>query len=266
MPAVSDTVTVAATPDTAWEERTDVPVLAEREVHVWRVPLSASPAAVARASQLLDDGETARVASLARPELKVRQILSFALLRVLLARYLYIQPQGVLLRQRPTGKPYLCGNAAVAEVRFNLAHSGDMALYAITTHAEIGVDIEQRRPLHDFASMIETVLTPAERSIIRSMPTENQLPVFMDAWTLKEAYLKATGEGIAGLSAVEAILGLRDGEPVFGLRAASTENLPPWTVRLLDPVAGYSAAVVVLAAFGAFRQFALRPDVWLQQS
>lgn len=266
MPTVNDTETFAASaiPDAAWEERTAVPPLAEREVHVWRVPLIVSPSAVARASQLLDDGETARVASMARVELRTRQILSLSLLRVLLARYLHIQPQGVPLGQRPTGKPYLCGSAAASGVRFNLAHSGDMALYAIVLHGEIGVDIEQRRPLHDFASMVETVLTPAERSIIRSLPPTNQLAVFMDAWTLKEAYLKATAEGIAGLSKVEAILELRDGEPVFGIRAASTANLPSLTVRLLDPDAGYSAAVVVMPSCSGFRQFALQPDVWLQ--
>ena len=241
----------------------DVPPLAPGEAHVWRVPLVAAAAAIARARQLLDAEETARVALLAGVERQARQVLSFGLLRMILSQYLHVEPKDILFMHTRTGKPRLGGRAASSGLRFNVAHSAGMALFAVALHAEIGVDIERRRPPHDLESMIETVLTPAEQLIVRTLPSADRLRVFLDVWTLKEACLKATGEGIAGLARVEAILGVTGRELVLGIRVPSTEAPLPWTVRRLNPNAGYSAAVVVTGPCTGVRQFALQPDLWL---
>jgi 4'-phosphopantetheinyl transferase len=259
----TQTFTAIANSDAPWQDRIDAPTLAPGEVHVWRVPLSASAAAVARARQLLDAEETARVALLAGAERKARQILSFGLLRLILAQYLHNEPKDVLFAKPKSGKPRLDGRSAASGLRFNVAHSEEMSLCAIAPHAEVGVDIERRRMPYDLESMLDAVLTPAERAIVRSLPSADRLQAFLDAWTLKEACLKATGEGIVGLAKVEAILGLTGRAPVLGIRVASADAPIPWTVWRLEPDAGYAAAVVVTAPCTGFRQFSIQPDLWL---
>jgi 4'-phosphopantetheinyl transferase len=122
--------------------------------------------------------------------------------------------------------------------RFNLSHSREIALIAVALGREIGVDVEFIRMDFDWAEIAETFFSPRELNVLRSLPPRSQREAFFDCWARKEAYLKATGEGLSGpLNQTDVLLD-----------AGESGALLPWTIERLETVAGYAAA---LAAEGS---------------
>ncbi len=123
-------------------------------------------------------------------------LISRVLVKTILADKLGISPHHVNIQLHPNGKPFVQGSKAVY---FNLTHSADVIILAVTEEGEIGVDIEQVD--REFEWMrVDSVLAPIEIEWIK----ENKLtdpfsvyPRFFQIWTLKEAYIKCTGEGMS---------------------------------------------------------------------
>ncbi|MDQ3935465.1 MAG: 4'-phosphopantetheinyl transferase superfamily protein [Actinomycetota bacterium] len=162
-----------------------------------------------------------------------------AALREVLAGYAGTDPEAVRVEPaacvhcgEPHGKPHLA-EPALDWLRFNVSHSGDLALYAVAHGREIGVDVEAHRPGRRLAGIAERRFTPAEAEHLRSLPAGEHDPAFFRLWARKEAYLKATAEGLPGL---------------LGSFDALTPSLPEgWELADLDAGPGHSAAVVVAA-------------------
>ena len=114
-------------------------------------------------------------------------------LRRLLASLTGIEPERVPLEFGLHGKPSLKHDS----IRFNVSHSHDAALIAITLDSEIGVDIEQVRPRVSYMRLAERFFSPVERDELLQLPKDDQQFGFFACWTRKEALLKADGSGIA---------------------------------------------------------------------
>ena len=115
-------------------------------MHVWTVRQQAADPVVARFESLLTPDERERAARFLFDHLRRSFIIARGALRVLLGRYLDTDPAGIRFAYGEKGKPTL---SQPARVRFNVSHSGGLALYALTLDCEIGVDVEQMRPLTD---------------------------------------------------------------------------------------------------------------------
>jgi 4'-phosphopantetheinyl transferase len=152
-------------------------------VEVWQAGLAQPVELVARLETMLSDDERERAARLASAS---RWIVARAALRIVLAGHLGAHPSDVEFTAGPHGKPELLGSA----LRFNLSHSGDLALIALTREAEIGVDVERtsRR-----SSAIERTLTAGERASLNGSDRHVQL---LRVWCRKEAMAKAGGGGL----------------------------------------------------------------------
>ena len=152
------------------------------EVHVWRVRLNrgeASPPTVE---------EEARAARFATPSLRRRYLRAHAALRDILGS-VTAAPLDFALREK--GKPYL---ALAPEIRFNLAHSREVALVAVALDVEVGVDIERQRPLTEYAAI-------AQRYFPEGYTAPTSVREFFRHWTRFEALLKAHGAGLYGAGA-----------------------------------------------------------------
>jgi 4'-phosphopantetheinyl transferase len=89
-------------------------------------------------------------------------------------------------------------------VHFNLSHSGDLALLAVTGCAPIGVDLEQQRDLHDMDALVQRFFSPTEQTAYGQHPASERSDCFYRIWTRKEAVIKANGSGLsAPLSAFD---------------------------------------------------------------
>ncbi len=117
-----------------------------------------------------------------------------ALLRKVLAHYTGIPSASLELARREEGKPYLAN--CPSPIYFNLSHSGNFAVLAVSTQGEIGIDIETIRP-RNFLAIAERYFHADEFKQLLATPEAEREPLFFKIWTLKEAFFKATGGGIS---------------------------------------------------------------------
>jgi 4'-phosphopantetheinyl transferase len=131
------------------------------------------------------------------------------------------------------------------DLRFNLAHSEDLMLLAITCGREIGVDLELLRPLKEAETIAKQFFSASEYAKLCALPPDEKAKGFFNCWTRKEAYLKAQGSGTAyPLNQFE--VSLEPGEPPALLNVTTAPNeAARWSLQELTPVEGYLAALAV---------------------
>lgn len=127
-------------------------------------------------------------------------------LRLLLGRHLREEPAALRLVRRPGGKPAL--DHPWSWLGFNVAHSAGLALVALGPGREIGVDVERLDPKRASGPIADSVFSPREAAVLRSLREPARTHAFFSCWTRKEAFVKATGEGIAGIERLD-VLGRR---------------------------------------------------------
>jgi 4'-phosphopantetheinyl transferase len=166
------------------------------EVHVWRAPLTASPALLDERARALDEHERNRAARFRFPSARARFVAARGLLRQILAGYLDVPPYDIALRYNPFGKPELDPRFRTYDVRFNLSHAGNVAVYAIGCGREVGVDVEDVSSTIAVDDIAERFFSPAEAAGLRALPEAARRRAFFACWTRKEALAKAQGEGL----------------------------------------------------------------------
>ncbi len=181
-----------------WLAPAEFPSLTEGEVHVWGAALDE---AGEWCESLLNPMEIERASRFRFSRDRRRFAAGRAVLRVLLSRYLSAEPLGIPIACASAGKPFV--DDPSCDVRFNLSHSGGLALYAFARGPEVGVDIEAIRADVDIAGIASRFFTPVEAARIAAEPEAGRIGMFYAVWVRKEAYAKATGEGIAAALAAE---------------------------------------------------------------
>jgi 4'-phosphopantetheinyl transferase len=141
----------------------------------------------------------------------------------------------------PVGKPSLAGGA---RLRFNVSHSDRFALLAVAEGAELGVDIERVRTFSSLDLVADRVFSAAERESLRSLLPDAKIEAFFAGWTRKEAYIKARGEGIGILGAVEVALAPGDPPRLIRVAGQPTEQ-DRWSIEAFTPLPGLAAAVCI---------------------
>jgi 4'-phosphopantetheinyl transferase len=200
----------------------------------------------------LSDEEHARAARFVSALDRNRFVAGRAFLRLLLARHAGAAPGDLQFRYGAHGKPALAG--AGSEVRFNLAHSGALAVCAVAHGiGEVGVDVEGVRPVGRLEGLARTALSPREAAHFSSLPEPVRLRAFYDAWTRKEAFLKALGCGLdRPLDSVEVSFGPGEPPRLLGGLVEATEAERFW-FHAFEPEVGYVGAVAVAGFAGQVR-------------
>jgi 4'-phosphopantetheinyl transferase len=214
--------------------------LTPAEIHLWRAPLTCSAAALEQYQTLLSPDEATRANRFKFSEHRQRFIVGRGILRTLLGHYQHIAPQALKFTYATQGKPSLALDPA--PLQFNLAHSQDLALYAITRDRPVGIDVEQIRPMDRLQELAERFFAPSEAAALGALPPHQQTTAFFRYWTSKEAFLKATGIGLAQLSGVE--IALPPGQRACLVGVPPTEVEKSWQLQEVDPGIGFSGAVV----------------------
>jgi 4'-phosphopantetheinyl transferase len=226
----------------AWRRPLPSLALEPDHVHVWRISFADARAERTSFAATLADDERARAARFLRDRDRDAFTITRGALRTLLARYTGHAPGAIELGYRGKGKPYLVTPAD--SVRFNVSHSGDHAVLAFVRDRELGVDIEHRRPLSDLLPLARISFSPSEYATLCALPSRDHPGAFYTCWSRKEAFIKATGEGISQLNDFDVTL--RADQPAQILRVAG----PPseharWSLTDLPVIQDYAAALVV---------------------
>jgi 4'-phosphopantetheinyl transferase len=146
---------------------------------------------------LLTPDEHDRMARLVFDRDRRNFLITRALVRTMLSRYAQVAPGDWRFIANVHGRPEILDRpSAVPDLRFNLSHTEGLIGCAVTIGREVGLDLEhaRRRLTHDVAGRF---FAPREVADLRALPVAEQPRVFFDYWTLKEAYIKARGFGLA---------------------------------------------------------------------
>jgi 4'-phosphopantetheinyl transferase len=166
--------------------------LSGNEIHIWTVKTKAPLPVVAALKHVLTASEAERAARFRFRSLEDSYIVVHGALRYVLGGYLDVDPAAVQFVYGPKGKPELAFPS-----QFNLSHSGDLAVIGLTAHCEIGIDLEQIRPLSDIEQIANRFFQREEAAEILSLPQTEREHAFFCCWTRKEAYIKAIGDGLS---------------------------------------------------------------------
>jgi 4'-phosphopantetheinyl transferase len=218
--------------------------LADGEVHVWSASLAQPAHEVEALLQALSAEEQARAARYLARTARAEFIAARALLRALLAGYLSVPPAVLVFTHGPAGKPLLARPEG-SGLHFNVSHSHGLALFAFGVGLEVGVDVEALRPQEGHRDLARRFFSAAEAEALCALPPGQSEEAFFNAWTRKEAFLKATGLGL-GYGSERVEVSLLPGEPARLLRIDGREEpAARWSLRELAPAAGYVGALAV---------------------
>lgn len=217
------------------------PALADDDLHFWTARLDLPPTQLLQLLALLSDEERARLERFHFPLHRHRYAAAHGQLRLILSTYLPIPPADLLFAAADYGKPYLLNGG---ELCFNLSHAGDWLAVGVVRGRAIGVDIEQIRPDLATPEIALNYFAAAEQVAFQAVPDAQKPQAFFAAWTRKEAFIKAVGEGLSFPLADFAVT-LTPGEPaqLLAIRdeAAAAARWQLWDVAVAE---GYAAAVV----------------------
>lgn len=173
--------------------------LPEDEVHLWWTRLGdhSYPEVERQGWDLMSETERLQHGRYLFAKDRRRYLVTRALVRTVLARYLAVAPTAWHFKSTPFGQPLIANEEAHrAKLHFNVSHTDDFVVLALTCGRAIGVDTEcnaKPAPLE----LAGSCFTSAEAHGLLALPRESRSRRFWELWTLKESYIKATGKGLS---------------------------------------------------------------------
>lgn len=207
---------------------------------IWLIALANHADDHAACETLLSAEEAARAAQFKSLPAKIRYITARAQLRTLLGSKLGKSPESLEIATGPHGKPVL---ARHPELRFNISHTGDLAIVAISETHEVGVDVESLARTVDHDALAKKYFSEMERNHFAQLPAIQRNAHFLRVWTCKEAVAKARGVGLhAPFTQIEVSVGTDTGPRLLALPGESTGG---WILHDIDARRGYIATLAL---------------------
>jgi 4'-phosphopantetheinyl transferase len=226
-----------------WSDRPPFPgrvELTPDDVHVVRFRLD-EPCD----ESVLDAEERDRAARFVFDRHRRRFVAAHAWMRAVLGRCIDRPAASLRFAAGSHGKPRLVDPPA--DIRFNLSHAGELALLAVVLEREIGVDVEEERPIETL-QLARRFFASAEYSCLEAIPEEERDAAFFRCWTRKESFIKAVGEGLSfPLDLFEVSLAREDAPQLLRACRASGQALARWRIVSLPIDGGYAAALTAEA-------------------
>jgi 4'-phosphopantetheinyl transferase len=217
-------------------------ILTSPEVHIWRVALEQPISEIAKLHEFLSEDEQAKAQKFANATLKNQFIVGRGYLRHILSQYAPVVPEQLQFSTGKWGKPTL---ADFPTIQFNLAHSKNLAIYAVTYRREVGIDLEFLRPVSNYAAIAQRHFSKNELTQFLVKPADQRDLAFFIGWTRKEAYIKAIGQGLAfPLENFEVSLEFSS-ETKIVYSSKSPDEAERWSVLTFVPLENYLASVIV---------------------
>ncbi len=167
----------------------------EAQLYTVRLDEARDPALLERYGRLLSDEERAREARYLFERNRHEHRVAHAMVRLMLSRVAGVDPLAWRFVAGERGKPHIAEPAC--DLRFNLSHTDGMVALLLSEGADVGVDVENTARRSDTVAIADRFFAAPEVSELRALPAAAQRDRFFEYWTLKEAYIKARGLGLA---------------------------------------------------------------------
>lgn len=164
-----------------------------RTAHIWIAEWAHGTFDGPSLLSLLSPDEIKRAACLQSPLHKQRFIFSRSFLRKILSRYTGLAPEQLVFDYGAHGKPYL--QNTIHDLRFNISHSADITLFAITIEQDIGVDIQKIKSYFR-EDIVKRFFSPQEQAQLMALTESARASAFYQIWSMKEALIKTIGQGL----------------------------------------------------------------------
>lgn len=167
--------------------------------HLWYVfpDEVRAPELLAAYHALMAPEEAVKQARFHFPEGRHEYLLTRALVRTVLSRYAPVAPAAWTFVLGSHGRPEIAGPRGGPPLRFNLSNTRGLIVCLVALERDVGVDVEDTARQTETVEIADRFFSPAEVRALRAHPTAQQRDRFYDYWTLKEAYIKARGMGLA---------------------------------------------------------------------
>lgn len=167
--------------------------ISDNEIHIYQTYLDKPPSEIDNFRKILSQDELQKADRYKFDSDRNNYITCRAILRNILSQYSDFSPDEIIFSYTDKGKPYLNGN----EIKFNLAHTNSYAAYAIIKEKEVGIDLEYVRRIPDALKIASRYFSSAEINELKEISETELDRAFLNCWTRKEAFIKATGDGLS---------------------------------------------------------------------
>ena len=212
---------------------------------IYAIDLAKPSLKLSFAWQLLSVVEKQRANAFTFTAHRDRYIQIHAILRQILAYHSQLAVEDINLSYNPFGKPEFSDDLACSEIKFNLSHSGNQALVAVSKEQKVGIDIERIDDNLEFMSIAQHSFTETECAQIISLPPQQQRDHFYRFWTCKESFIKAIGKGF-NLPLKQFEIALESDSKAELINTHYQENdKENWQLCMLPCHPGYAAALTL---------------------
>jgi 4'-phosphopantetheinyl transferase len=230
------------------------------ELHVWKISLEIPDRQLEQLRSVLCAEEISRAESFHFENDRRHFIAARGFLRVVVADYIGTAPSAVRFSYNEFGKPGLDGMGAIPDFKFNLSHSGGLALIAVAMARDVGVDIERIDDSVNVGEVAEHFFSPVELATLTALPPPQRILGFFNCWTRKEAYIKARGMGLSiALDSFD--VSLTPGARSDLIMTETSSGALVWKIEKLEVDQGFAAAIAAAGPDWKIVQIKRQPAV-----
>ncbi len=164
------------------------------EVHIWFINLNKTIEVIDSLKQFLSENEISKASKFRFEKDKNCSIITRGALRYLSGKYLKMNPENIIFKYGDHGKPNL---DMKTDLKFNVSHSGNLAVIGFVLKNDIGVDIEQLKYDFEVMDIVNNYFSQHEIETLKKLPIEEQTNGFYRCWTRKESFIKAKAKGLS---------------------------------------------------------------------
>ena len=230
-----------------WDNPSTVPLISKSEVHIWKADLEQHSKLAEMQATLLSHDELIRVEKYRFPKDSTRYSVGRSICRLILGQYLDIEAKDLVFYYNRYGRPYIDSYLNHNALSFNVSHSENHLLLAVSKGREVGIDIERVKCEFDCVEIAKGFFSTYELAQLRALPPSERELGFITCWTQKEAYIKAQGMGLSlDLDSFDVSLDPKKPAELLSVRDDPTQ-VERWKLHTFSPFRGY---ISTLAAEG----------------
>ena len=208
-----------------WQKTPETLSLSTHHIDVWLCHLKQISGDINDFYSILSEDEHACADKLKVEAKRQQYVITRGVLRQRLGLLTKIDPEDFVFEYLEHGKPVLINDVRFAGITFNVSHSYDLALIAISINHHIGVDIEKINIDSDHQQLVKRFFSKAEQHEFNTLSETVRVKAFCACWTRKEAFIKATGDGVTyGLDAFDVTVDPENQTPEINLHKPSEES------------------------------------------
>jgi methyltransferase (TIGR00027 family) len=217
------------------------------QVHVWMTrPTEVPRRSLVRYCRLLSHDELSRYHRYVFAKDREQFLIARGQLRLILSQYARVAPAQWQFQRTACGRPYIHNQDPELPLHFSVSHTRGLIVHAVSATRAIGIDVEDATRALDYRQLARRVCSPAETASMQGLPPPEAARRFLQLWTLKEAYSKATEIGLS-LDVARITFSFPTTHIAARLDASPGDDAASWHFASTQPTAEHQLGLAIRA-------------------